>query len=297
METFQLRAFLAVAEELHFGRAAERLHIAQPPLSRTIQQLERQVGTRLFDRSTRSVRLTTAGQALVEPARNVLDAVRRAESAVRAAALGETGVVRIVYAGVSTYQLVAEWARLVRQFRPGIRLELSSQNFAQPAMRKLLNNDADVALGRWDIIPARIAARVAVRDSLVVALPGTHRLAQASSVSFTDLVGDEFVSLPAYDGAVLPDRLRRLAHAAGFAANVVQVAPDTQSALALVSAEVGCHLTLASVAENASQKHVEFVPVSDETMDVNLRLAWRQDDESPALRSVLYLAEELLTAQ
>lgn len=297
METFQLRAFLAVAEELHFGRAAERLHIAQPPLSRTIQQLERQVGTRLFDRSTRSVRLTTSGRALVEPARNVLDAVRRAESAVHAAELGETGVVRVVYAGVSTYQLVAEWARLVRQFRPGIRLELSSQNFAQPAMRKLLNDDADVALGRWDIIPARIAARVAVRDSLVVALPDTHRLAQASSVSFTDLVGDEFVSLPAYDGAVLPDRLRRLAHAAGFAANVVQVAPDTQSALALVSAEVGCHLTLASVAKNASQKHVEFVPVSDETMDVNLRLAWRQDDESPALRSVLSLAEELLTAQ
>ena len=83
MEISQLRAFLAVAEELHFGRAAERLHIAQPPLSRTIQQLERQLGTRLFDRSTRSVRLTTAGQALIEPATAVLDAVRRAEGAVR----------------------------------------------------------------------------------------------------------------------------------------------------------------------------------------------------------------------
>jgi DNA-binding transcriptional LysR family regulator len=294
VENSQLRAFLAVAEELHFGRAAERLHIAQPPLSRTIQQLERQLGTRLFDRSTRSVRLTTAGQALVEPAKSVLDAIRRAESAVQSADLGESGMVRLAFAGVSTYHLVAEWARLVRQFRPGIHLELSSQNFAQQGMRKLLDNDADIALGRWDLIPAGISSRIAIRDTLVLAVPDTHRLAQTDGVSFANLADEEFISLPAYDGAVLPDRLRRLSHAAGHAAKVVQVAPDTQSALALVSAEVGCHLTLSSVAENAAQKHVEFVPVTDETMDVNLRLAWRQQDESPALGSVLALAGELI---
>jgi DNA-binding transcriptional LysR family regulator len=294
MEISQLRAFLALAEELHFRRAAERLHIAQPPLSRTIQQLERELGTRLFDRSTRSVRLTAAGQALLEPARNVLEGLRRAEIAVSAADLGESGVVRLGYAGVSTYQLVAAWARRVRQSRPGIQLELSSQNFAQPAMRKLLDNDVDVALGRWDSIPAGVAVRVAIRDSLVVAMPDTHRLAEASTVSFSELAGDEFVSLPAYEGAVMPDRLRRLAHAAGFAARVAQVAPDTQSALALVSAEVGCHLTLTSVADNASQQHVVFIPVSDETMAVDLLLAWRQNDENQALRAVLELAADLL---
>lgn len=294
METSQLKAFLAVAEELHFGRAAQRLHIAQPPLSRKIQQLERHLGTRLFDRSTRSVRLTAAGQALVEPARQVLEAVHRAESTVEAADHGRTGVVRIAFAGVSTYQLVAELARLVRQRHPGIRLELSSQNFAQPAVRKLLNNEADVALGRWDVLPASIASRIAQQDALVVAMPASHRLASARSVAFGDLATDEFISLPAYDGAVLPDRLRRLSHAAGYAANVVQVAPDTQSALALVSAQVGCHLTLASVAANAAQKHVTFVPVSDETIDVHLCLAWREQDESPALRRVLALADELV---
>lgn len=296
MEIAQLRAFLAVAEELHFGRAAERLHIAQPPLSRTIQQLERQLGTRLFDRSTRSVRLTTAGIALVDPAQAVIEAVRRAEGAVEAADHGETGIVRVVFAGISTYQLVAQWARSVRQARPGIRLELSSQNFAQPAMRKLLEKDADVALGRWDIIPTGIDSRIAALDSLVVAMPDTHRLARAPEVLFTDMAGEEFISLPPYEGAVLPDRLRRLAHAGGFAANVVQVAPDTQSALALVSAEVGCHLTLASVARHASQEHVAFVPLRDETTDVNLRLAWRHGDTNPALESVLRLADALLPA-
>lgn len=296
MELSQVRAFLAVAEELHFGRAAERLHIAQPPLSRTIQQLERELGTLLFERSTRSVRITTAGQALVEPANAVLEAVRRAEGAVQAAQHGETGIVRLVFPGISTYQLVADWARLVRQVRPGIRMELSSQNFAQPAMRKLMDKEADAALGRWDVIPIGINTKVAMVDSLVVAMPDTHRLARNSSVTFAELVGDGFISLPPYEGAVLPDRLRRLAHAAGFATNVVQVAPDTEAALALVSAEVGCHLTLTSVAAHARRPHVHFVPLSDETDDVSLRLAWRKDDRNAALDSVLTLVEELLPA-
>jgi DNA-binding transcriptional LysR family regulator len=294
MDIAHLRAFIAVAEELHFGRAAERLHVAQPPLSRTIQQLERELGTRLFDRSTRSVRLTTAGQALLEPAHQVMESLRRAEAAVRSADSGEVGLIRIAFAGLSTYQLVAEWARVVRQHRPGIRLELYSQNFALPAMRKLVNNEVDVALGRWDLIPAGIDSRIAASDALVMALPDTHRLAQAPSIAIGALRDEEFISLPPYEGAVLPDRLRRLAHQAGFSANVVQVAPDTQSALALVGAEVGCHLTLASVAKHANQTHVEFVPLQDETLSVDLQLAWRSDDESPALTSVLALAEEFL---
>lgn len=294
MDIAQLRAFIAVAEELHFGRAAERLHFAQPPLSRTIQQLERELGTKLFDRSTRSVRLTAAGQSLLQPAYQVVESLRRAEAAVRAADSGEVGLVRIAFAGVSSYQLVAEWARLVRQHRPGIRLELYSQNFAVPTMRKLVNDEVDVALGRWDVIPAGIESRIAATDSLVIALPDTHPLAQAASISIGDLRDEEFVSLPPYEGAVLPDRLRRLAHEAGFSADVVQVAPDTQSALALVSAEVGCHLTLASVAEHAAQTHVAFVPLQDQTLDVDLQLAWRSDDANPALATVLSLAEEFL---
>lgn len=295
MDIAHLRAFIAVAEELHFGRAAERLHVAQPPLSRTIQQLERELGTKLFDRNTRSVRLTAAGLALLEPAHQVMESLRRAEAAVRSADSGEVGLIRIGFAGVSSYQLVAEWARVVRQHRPGIRLELYSQNFALPAMRKLVNNEVDVALGRWDLIPAGIDSRIAASDSLVMAMPDTHRLAQAPNIAIKDLRDEDFISLPPYEGAVLPDRLRRLAHDAGFSANVVQVAPDTLSALALVSAEVGCHLTLASVAEHANQTHVEFIPLQDQTLDVDLQLAWRSDDVNPALAAVLALAEEFLS--
>ncbi|MBA8824082.1 DNA-binding transcriptional LysR family regulator [Saccharopolyspora lacisalsi] len=293
MELAQLRSFLAVAEELHFGRAAERLRIAQPPLSRTIKQLERQLGTRLFERNTRSVRLTASGQALVGPATEVLETVRRAETAVRAADDGEAGLVRIAFAGLSTHGLVGRLARAVRSRKPGIRLELSSQNFAQPAMKKLLNGETDIALGRWDVIPAEVRAEIVMSDSLVVALPDTHPLADAKRLSITRLADEGFVSLPSHEGAVLNDRLRRLAQEHGFAAEVVQVAPDTQTALALVSAEVGCHVTLASVARNPNDPHVVFVPLEGAPLDVDLRMAWRRDDRSPALRAVLQEALDL----
>ena len=294
MDIEQLRSFLAVADELHFGRAAERLHVAQPPLSRTIKQLERELGTRLFDRNTRSVRLTSSGQALMDPAQEVLDALRRAETAVRSADHGEVGTVRIAFAGVSTHRLVARLARVVRSQRPGIQLELSSQNFAQPAMKRLLAGETDLALGRWDVVPAEISAQVVMPDSLVLAVPDTHPLAGARRLSIGQLASEGFVSLPPHEGSVLPDRLRRLAHANGFVADVVQVAPDTQTALALVSAEVGCHLSLASVAENVTDPHVVFIPLNESTpsLDVHLRAAWRRADQNPALRAVL---DELLT--
>jgi DNA-binding transcriptional LysR family regulator len=287
MDVGQLKAFLAVAQELHFGRAAEQLHMAQPPLSRIIKQLEAELGTRLLDRNTRSVKLTSTGQALIGPATEVLDALRRAEEAVRSADNGEAGLVRIAFAGVSTHQLVARLARQVKSNRPRIQLELSSQNFAQPAMKKLVQGETDIALGRWDVIPAEVSSRVVMRDSLVIAMPDTHALAGARRLAMRRLAGEAFISLTPFEGAVLPDRLRRLAHANDFVADVVQLAPDTQTALALVSAEVGCHLTLASVAQNATDPHVVFVPLEDSTADVDLRAAWRRDDTSPALKAVV----------
>ena len=239
------------------------------------------------------MKLTSSGRALVDPALEVLDALRRAQVAVQSADHGELGLVRIAFAGVSTHRLVARLARKVRSQRPGIQLELSSQNFAQPAMKKLVQGETDIALGRWDIMPAEVSAQVVMRDSLALALPDTHALAGAHRLSPGQLAGESVISLPPQEGSVLSDRLRRLAHANGFVADVVQVAPDTLTALALVSAEVGCHLTLASVARNVNDPRVVFVALNESTptLDVHLRASWRRDDESPALKAVL---DELL---
>lgn len=287
MDIPQLRAFLTVADELHFGRAAERMHVAQPALSRTIKRLEGDVGSVLFDRSTRSVNLTASGRALLAPAADVLASVAHAEETVRRATTGHIGVVRIAFAGQSTHRIVAQLARSVRTDRPGIRLELSSQNFAQPAMRQLVDGDSDLALGRWDVLPPDVDAAVVMPDTLVIAMPDTHPLARERQVSMGDLADESFVSLPPHEGAVLPDRLRRLARARGFVADVVQLAPDTQTALALVGAEVGCHLTLGSVAASSTDPHVAFVSLREDTGDVDLQAAWRRDDQGAALAAVV----------
>ena len=179
--------------------------------------------------------------------------------------------------------MVARLARLVRSQHPGIELELSSQNFAQPAMKRLLGGDTDIALGRWDVIPPTVESQVVMPDHLVVAFADTHPLAHARHIGIEQLAQEHFVSLPLHEGSVLPDRLRRLADAHGFVPDVVQIAPDTQTALALVSAEVGCHLTLASVASNVTDPHVVFVPLS--RCGYEGRVAQRQHQPSAASRT------------
>jgi DNA-binding transcriptional LysR family regulator len=295
MEVQQARVFLAVAEELHFGRAAERLHLSQPPVTRAIQQLERLLGTTLFDRTTRAVSLTPAGEALVAPARALLEASERAAAVVESVGQGEFGRVRIAFAGASTHVMVGRLAREVRRRYPGIDIELSSQNYAQPAMSRVLQGEMDIGLGRWDFLPATIDSRLIAREQLVMAMPITHPLAGAASVRMAAFAGEPFVGLTAGASSVLNDRLVRLSHSVGFDADIVQFAPDSWTAVALVAAEIGVSLTLSTVAANTLSPQVAFVPVADQTMPVELRMAWRADPElSPALAAVLRLSEEVL---
>ena len=134
MNVRQLQAFLAVAEHLHFGRAAEQLFMAQAPLSRTIQALESDLGGRLFERNTRSVSLTPAGKALMGPAREVLAAVAVAEAAVGAAVSGESGTVRVEFCGVAAHPLVAALSRGMRADNPGARTFYELLGFRQTEM-------------------------------------------------------------------------------------------------------------------------------------------------------------------
>ncbi len=291
----QARIFLAVAEELHFGHAADRLHLSQPPVTRAIQQLERSLGATLFERTTRKVRLTPAGEALVQPARELLEAARRAGAAVESAGRGEFGRVRIAFAGASTHVMVGRLAREVRRRHPGIDIELSSQNFALPAMSRVLNGEMDIGLGRWDFLPATVETRLIAREELVMALPSGHRLAGAPSVRIADFADEHFVALAADSSSVLTDRLVRLSHAAGFDAELVQIAPDSWTAIALVGAEIGVSLTLSTVEANVTDPRVAFVPVEDETLPIELRMAWRSEARrSAALDAVLTLSENVL---
>jgi DNA-binding transcriptional LysR family regulator len=294
MEIHQISAFLAVAEELHFGRAALRLHVGQPPLSRTIRQLEKAFGTPLFDRNTRNVRLTAAGEALVQPARDILDSCRMAEIAVAAAGKGQTGRVRIGFAGASSHLLIGQWAKLVRKVNPGIEFVLNSTAYANEALSKVMDGTLDVGMVRWTAPPPGIASRLVATEELLVALPVDHPLADRSSLDMTDLQTEAWVALPGEPGSSLRDALLRTADQAGYFPRIVQSAPDSFSLMALVSAEVGISLTLSTVAQSVNNPGVVFRPLSNSPEPLELRLAWRNDNESPALREVLRLSEEAL---
>lgn len=294
MELHQVRAFLAVAEELHFGRAATRLHMAQPPLSRTIRQLERELGAQLFERTTRSVRMTPAGEALIAPAHAVLQSCRTAARAVRAAVEGETGQVRLAFAGPSSHMLIGTLARRVRAEHPGIELKLHSVTYASEGLRQVVEGSLDLAIVRWDIAPEGIASRVLALERNVIAVPSDHPLAGRGQVSLAELRDEAWVSLPADPGSHLQTSFLRQCQAAGYAPRIVQAAPDSWTIMALVAAGAGITFTLDTVAEHIPKDGLVVLPLREPLPPVEARLAWRAQDTGAALRHVLRVSETAL---
>lgn len=292
MELRQLAAFVAVGEELHFGRAAARLHVAQSPLSRQIRTLEKRLGTTLFERSTRSVHLTPEGEALLLHARRVLDEAALAERAVRAAGEGEVGRVSIGFAGASSYDVLPRLTRAVTSDLPGVELVLQGQTYSGQALNEVADGVLDVG---FVAMPVRsgISARIVRLEHLVVALPDSHPLASAESVALADLAAEPFVSFPAGRGSAVRAAADRACFDAGFTPRVAQEIPDSYTLLTLVGAEVGVALMVSS-AQRIRTDHVVFRPVSDDAPVMPIALAWRGDNPSRAVRAVLAVAERVL---
>lgn len=287
MEVSRARAFLAVAEELHFGRAAARLHIAQPPLSRTIRAIEEQLGARLFERGPRKVTLTSVGEALVEPARELVMQSERIAEVVRRAINGETGRVRLGFAGASLNSVVSTFARRVRSELPGISLELYGSQLSQPGLERLRASSLDAVIGRWDFLPKEVRSRVVAEEELLVALPDDHRLADAPMISAADVADEPWIVLPGGSAATLSNRLHMIGMRGRFVPRVVQTAVDSATQLLMVDAGAGIALTFSGVRENIPAHAVVFRPLAPDLGPVEVRLAWRAGDENAALAAVI----------
>jgi DNA-binding transcriptional LysR family regulator len=294
MDFPQLRAFLAVADDLHFGRAAERLHLAQPYLSRTIRALEDDLGAPLFRRTTRRVELTPAGRALVEPARAILATSDDARAAVTAADRGRSGRVRISFAGPSAHVAVGQLARAVRERHPLIDLEFLPGRYGTAALSELLRRESDLALARFTDAPTGVCSRRLSRERCVVAVPTSHRLAHTESVGFADFRDEPFVALPESYGSAVRDVLVTGCHSAGFEPAFAQTAPDSWTSVALVSAGVGLHFTTASAVAHLPLDGVRIREITDALPPISVFLIWRQGDDDAALHHVLRTSEETL---
>lgn len=294
MEIQQVRAFLAVAEELHFGRAAERLGMLQPPLSRTIRGLEDNLGVSLFQRTTRNVRLTSAGEALLEPARKMLEYQSLAIDSVQRASTGETGRVNFGFARSSSRTLAAALVTESARGRPGITFSLESNVFAEEGLARIADGTLDLALVRWSKQPPKVIGRPVLVERLSAALPEGHRLAGRSSIRVEELSDEDFISLPAHPSSSLRETTMRLCHEAGFAPRLVQNAPDSQTIGALVAAGLGISITFDSVSANTREAGTVAVPLDVPEEPTTLYLAHLKGHGKASLDAVLALAEVVL---
>ena len=286
----QLRQFIAVAEHLHFGRAAAALHISQPPLSRSIQDLEAKLGAKLLERSRRKVELTAAGAWYLEEARQVLVRLERAGRSVAERSAGGTGALRIGFVTIADYSVLPGLLSRFKAAYPGVSL----------ALRELVTESQLEALGAGDLdlgfvlppLPARDVDSITVnREPLVVALPGRHALArERGPLGVRALAEEPFVMVPANLARGLSEVVLGVCARAGFAPRITQEAVQMQTVVSLVSSELGVAIVPASLL-NLRRSGVVYRPVRDRHPRIELRLAWRRDARSVPLARFVELAK------
>jgi DNA-binding transcriptional LysR family regulator len=291
-DLWQLRYFVAVAEALHFGRAAAALHISQPPLSRAIRALEQKLGVLLFARSRRRVELTPEGARLLDEVRRILGQLERTVQEVRGLARGEEGRLRIGFVSLADYGVLPGLLKAFKSARPGIAL----------ALREMLSPDQGAALagGELDfgfLLPPVAGAGdlehvVVQRERFVAALPARHRLAATrGKLAVSALAGEPLVMVPRDIAPGLYDIVTGLAARAGISFNVAQEAIQMQTVVSLVSSGLGAAIVPGSVA-NLGRRGVVYRELADRHPRLDLWLAWPRAALGAAAREFLALARE-----
>ncbi|MBV9804917.1 MAG: LysR family transcriptional regulator [Solirubrobacterales bacterium] len=261
MELRQLRYFIAVAEELHFRRAAERLHITQPPLSQQIRALEQELGLVLLVRTRRRVELTAAGVSFLHDARTMLAELDGAVAAARRIDAGQTGRLRIAFVGSALLSIVPGSVERFRRSRPGVELELRERPTADQ-LRAVRAGLADVGLVRPPIEhDAALHVRTVLRERTVAALPAAHPLAALSRVPMRRLAAEPLVLFPREQAPGFHDLLIDSLAIAGSAPRVIQYAPEMVTIIGLVAAGTGVSLVPESV-QRLALDGVAYRPVS-----------------------------------
>jgi DNA-binding transcriptional LysR family regulator len=271
----QLRHFIAVAERLHFGRAAAALHISQPPLSRSIRDLESRVGATLLARTRRRVELTPEGARFLEEARRILAQLERAVQEVGSMAAGAGGRLRLGFVSLADYGVLPTLLSNYKAARP--RVELALREMLSPDQAAaLMAGELDFGLLLPPVADADLEHIVVQRERFVAALPARHRLARARTrLAVRELAGDAFVMAPRAIAPGLHDIVAALAARAGFAPRVAQEAIQMQTVVSLVSSGLGVALVPASVA-NLGRRGVVYRELADSHPRLDVWLAWRK---------------------
>ncbi|GAB2799869.1 LysR family transcriptional regulator [Streptomyces chlorus] len=290
MELRQLRYFLALAEECHFGRAAARLHVAQPALSQQIKQLERELGISLFNRSTRRVEPTEAGRHLTDYARALVMEEERARAHMRELATGHAGRVSVGFIGTATYDVLPRVARTVRAKLPKITMDLRGELLTPRLVEGLLSGVFDLAVLRGAASEENIRITPLRSEPLVAVLPSHHRLAGRPSIPLEALAGEPFVIHPSQSRSSMYDRVLSACRRAGFRPDPLLEVGETATLVVLVAAGHGVALVPQSV-QSLSLDGVTYVPLTSPE-SVELVLARRTHRVSAATEQVASVIED-----
>jgi LysR family transcriptional regulator, benzoate and cis,cis-muconate-responsive activator of ben and cat genes len=280
MELRHLRAFVTVADELHFGRAAARLGISQPPLSRQIQQLERRLGVALFLRRGRRVELTAAGRLLLGEARRTLEQADRIDRIAALAGHGEAGHLRVGVVGSALYGGVPSHLAAFGKLAPDVLLSVEA-GVTPDLLDALMENRLDVAFVRPPITASLLAHSKVDEEPLVVAVSATHPLADRPAVELGDFADQPFVLFPRALGAGYWDLISGACRDAGFIPDIAHEASEIHTIIGLVAAGLGVSLPPKSV-KNLRLPGVRYVPLDNPPI-LELHLAWVSHREDPLL--------------
>jgi DNA-binding transcriptional LysR family regulator len=295
VELRHLRYFRAVAEELHFGRAAERLHMAQPPLSQQILQLERELGVTLLVRSTRKVELTPAGEAYLNRVVAILDAVDEAGAQAHRIAEGVEGHLAIGCVGSATYSLLPRLVRELREQLPGVDVSIRGEMLAPAQIAALLTGEIDLALLRPPVEQPGVLVETVRRDRLLVALPEGHALATRDDLSVSDLRDEEFVAHAGHGRSVMSTILTAMCADAGFVPRIRHEVEETSTLVTLVSAGLGVAIVPEPTAALAIAG-VCYRPLTPDALGVDLDVAWAARANSSLLDNVLTVLRQVAAA-
>lgn len=285
IELRHLRYFVAVAEELHFGRAAERLHIAQPPLSQQIRQLEEQLGFELFHRTKRSVKLTEAGRIFLDECRLVFRQFDQAIRAGQQASRGEIGKLAIGFVSSAAYSVLPPILNQFRNRFPNVDLTLRELTTDQQ-VQWLQDQRIDIGFVRPPVEDAKFEWVTILQEPFVVALPVGHSLTQHPEISLRSLSSESFILFPRPLAPGLYDQIISLCQHAGFSPNIVQEAIQMQTIVSLVAAQMGVAIVPQSI-QNLQRTGVVYQPLDAPTPKAAIALAWRHQDPSPTVQQFL----------
>jgi DNA-binding transcriptional LysR family regulator len=291
MEFRHLKYFVAVAEEKHFTRAAERLGMAQPPISQQVHKLEHEVGAPLFRRLTRGVELTDAGHALYRDARKILDLVEQARARVQSAARGQTGSIRVGFASsVVFHPLIPEIVRSYRESHPQVTISPSEGNISA-LVEELMEERVDVAIIRQtSSVSERVKLVPLLDEKMVLVLPPAHRLSGSAGISLEEVAQEQLILFPRSIAPVLYDDVIAACQRAGFSPEIGQESTQVASAVSMVSAGFGITLVPDSI-QHLHHSGVTYHEIAGPQPTAQIVVAYRSDEYSRVVRDFINVAK------